>query len=576
MERLRKLSLVEQFGVASFLVILLLGLALAWVLGRAIKDNALAELAYEARDTLERRLIGKLTPEDFLQPMVGQRYANFHRWVEESIVSGRTARIKIWNPQGLLVYSDDATQVGKVYTIKEELATALAGRISSEISVLEAQENIPERAFGRLLEVYVPVTFLGSEDVVGAFEIYQFYEPVAAQTANLQRDAYAGLALGLGLLYLTLFAIVKRASDTLQHQQESLSTLYISTEALLSMRDTQQVLEHITRAATHLSHAESGALMLREEGKEELTPKALYNVFTGVSRTARYGIAEALVSKTIAEGRPLLESHPASPDGLAPPNEKEVQPRSALCVPLRMRDRIAGAFCLTSYSRYHAFGPQEVALVEELVGHASLALERARLVQELERRAQELQDSYDATLKSIAAALDLRDREVAGHSHRVQETTVAIAREMGLSEDEIGPLRWGALLHDSGKIGVADAILRKPGPLTPEEWQEMRQHPVLGYQMLSQVSFLRDALPIVLHHHEHYDGSGYPRGLAGEAIPLGARIFAVADAYEAMTTDRVYRKALSLEEVIAEIKRNAGTQFDPKVVEAFLRLQDRP
>jgi putative nucleotidyltransferase with HDIG domain len=191
---------------------------------------------------------------------------------------------------------------------------------------------------------------------------------------------------------------------------------------------------------------------------------------------------------------------------------------------------------------------------------------------EIEGLFEKLQTSYESTLEALAAALDTRDTETQGHSMRVSEYTVRIAQEMGVGEPEITEIRRGALLHDVGKIGIPDAILRKPGKLTPEEWAEMRRHPEIGFRILSGIKFLEKSLPIVIAHQERYDGSGYPRGLRGDEIPLGARIFAVVDTLDAMTSDRPYRKALRYEQAREEILRNSGLQFDPKVVEIFLSI----
>ncbi|MCS7190379.1 MAG: response regulator [Fimbriimonadales bacterium] len=185
-----------------------------------------------------------------------------------------------------------------------------------------------------------------------------------------------------------------------------------------------------------------------------------------------------------------------------------------------------------------------------------------------------MQRSYRATLDALLAALDTRDTETEGHSERVAAYTMAMARRLDLSPDELMNIERGALLHDIGKIGVPDSILYKPGPLTPEEWEIMKQHPVIGYRMCMKVDALRPAAPIVLHHHERWDGQGYPYGLAGEAIPLGARIFAIADTLDAITSDRPYRKAKSFAEAREEIVRCAGTQFDPEMVKLFLEIPE--
>jgi putative nucleotidyltransferase with HDIG domain len=185
--------------------------------------------------------------------------------------------------------------------------------------------------------------------------------------------------------------------------------------------------------------------------------------------------------------------------------------------------------------------------------------------------------AYEGTLKSLVTALDARDDETAGHSERVADLTIAIAAEMGLrtGTDEWRYISWGALLHDIGKIAIPDGVLRKPSSLNEEEWEAMRTHPQTGHDILQAVDFLRPAADIVLAHHERWDGGGYPRGLAGEEVPLGARIFMVADAFDAMTSDRVYRSAMPAEEALAEILRHSGTQFDPASVKAFLSVYQK-
>ncbi|HKY31803.1 MAG TPA: HD domain-containing phosphohydrolase [Candidatus Polarisedimenticolia bacterium] len=203
------------------------------------------------------------------------------------------------------------------------------------------------------------------------------------------------------------------------------------------------------------------------------------------------------------------------------------------------------------------------------------SVEVERLYKELKTAFEQIRSTYDTTLEALMEALDTRDTETQGHSRRVSEYTVAVAREMGVQEPELTQMRWGALLHDVGKIGVPDAILRKPAALTPEEWIEMRKHPELGRRILAGIRFLEGAVPIVYCHQERYDGTGYPRGLKGDQIPLGARIFAVVDTLDAMTMNRPYRKALPYERARQEVIKFSGQQFDPAVVEHFLKIPEQ-
>jgi HD-GYP domain-containing protein (c-di-GMP phosphodiesterase class II) len=203
------------------------------------------------------------------------------------------------------------------------------------------------------------------------------------------------------------------------------------------------------------------------------------------------------------------------------------------------------------------------------------ALEVANV--QIQRVSDELRVTYDSTLVALVNALEARDQETKGHSVRVARYMTTIAESLGVrpGHQEWTDMHHGALLHDVGKIGVLDSILRKPGKLTPEEWHYMRQHPEIGFNILHEVPFLRGAAQIVLSHHERWDGNGYPRGLKEDEIPLGARIFAVVDTFDTMTSDRVYRKALSPPESLDEILRCSGSQFDPLVVEAFLEIYEQ-
>lgn len=192
---------------------------------------------------------------------------------------------------------------------------------------------------------------------------------------------------------------------------------------------------------------------------------------------------------------------------------------------------------------------------------------------DVQRRVDEVKSTYDSIVAVLCAALDLRDDVAHGQAKRVSELASVVAWQMGLRKEQVRRIEKAAILHNIGKIGIADAVLAKPGPLDDAEWAEMKRHPELGYRMLQGIDFLRDAAEIVYTHHERHDGSGYPRGLKGDGIPLGARIFAVVDAYDAITSYRPYRKAQPHRKAVEEIVRNSGTQFDPEVVRAFLEAE---
>lgn len=210
--------------------------------------------------------------------------------------------------------------------------------------------------------------------------------------------------------------------------------------------------------------------------------------------------------------------------------------------------------------------------LDALGRQAALAIENVTLFESLQRSNSELSLAYDATIQGWSHALDLRDKETEGHTQRVTELTVTLAKAFGLSEGEIVQVRWGALLHDIGKMGVPDEVLLKPGPLSEDEWVLMRKHPVYAFEMISPIRYLRKALDIPYCHHEKWDGTGYPQGLKGNQIPLVARIFAVVDVWDALRSNRPYRHAWAEDKALEYIKSSSGTFFDPQVVDVFLEL----
>jgi PAS domain S-box-containing protein/putative nucleotidyltransferase with HDIG domain len=239
--------------------------------------------------------------------------------------------------------------------------------------------------------------------------------------------------------------------------------------------------------------------------------------------------------------------------------------------PLTAKGRILGVLQIFNRTPLE---PDEdwLELLQTLAGQVAIAIDTASLFNDLDRSNLELTLAYETTLEGWSAALDLRDKETEGHTQRVTAMTLELARAIGMTEQELVNVRRGALLHDIGKMGVPDPILLKAGPLTDEEWVLMRKHPTYAYELLSKIAYLHDALDIPYCHHEKWDGTGYPRGLKGEEIPLAARIFAVVDIYDAVTSDRPYRKAWSRQQALDHIREQSGSHLDPGVVQAFLRM----
>jgi response regulator RpfG family c-di-GMP phosphodiesterase len=266
---------------------------------------------------------------------------------------------------------------------------------------------------------------------------------------------------------------------------------------------------------------------------------------------------------------------------------RDLHPDTAVVMLTAFGDTEAAVECLRNGAADYLLKPPKVTelirAIERALGRRRLELARHKYRRSLENRVREktaelsrtlhdLESTYSQTLWSLVAALDAREHETSDHSQRVVRYTLAIARRLGIPDRDLPSVGRGALLHDIGKIGVPDAILLKPSKLTEQEWAEMRKHPQIGYDILQSIEFLGPSAEVVLCHQERFDGGGYPRGLHGDAIPIAARIFAIADTFDAMTTTRPYRRALAAEAARAEISRCAGTQFDPRCADAFLSM----
>lgn len=291
----------------------------------------------------------------------------------------------------------------------------------------------------------------------------------------------------------------------------------------------------------------------------------------------------------------ILDIYMPPPDGLTLLREiHERDPFLAIIMLTAFSDAETAALAMREGATDYIVKPyksiQLVSRIERALEHSQLLRERAQAKQILERRVQEqtktlrqqsdqlslmldrLLVTYRATIKALEAALDARDQSAPGHCRRVAKLAVQLAAELQIGGNELMVMEYGAILHDIGKLGVPDTILMKPGKLTPDEWAVIKQHPEIGCQIVGHIDFLQDALDIIRHHHEHYDGSGYPDGLAGQEIPLLARIFAVVDSFDAQTNQRPYNVIHSTETALQNILQERGRTFDPQVVDAFVTM----
>jgi len=362
-----------------------------------------------------------------------------------------------------------------------------------------------------------------------------------------------------------------RLYEKIERKAWELSTLFHIGNAINSSLDRDQVLQKVLDSAIMLLDARKGSLMLIDSETEDDEVKqmkilAACGLPSEIIKSTRVKLGEGIAGKVAMEGKPrLMKKGVRMVDSKSRKEPEEI--KSAMSVPLKFKDKILGAMNISDKKSNDNFTEEDLELIMMMANQAATSIENSRLHAEL-------QELFISSIKALANAIDARDPYTRGHSERVTEYSVAMAEEMDLNREEIERIRYAALLHDIGKINIPDHILNKPGKLTDEEFGLMKKHPVFGAQIMGPVKAFQKILPYMFHHHERFAAKGYPYGIKGEEIPLPARIIAVADSFDAMTSDRPYRKALSLEAALKELKDNSGTQFDPDVVKAFIKLID--
>jgi PAS domain S-box-containing protein len=365
----------------------------------------------------------------------------------------------------------------------------------------------------------------------------------------------------------------KRAEENIQNQLERLNALHNIDNAIKSNNDLDITLRILLDELTTQLRVDAAAVLLFNHLTMTLEYAASRGFHSTALQSTKLEAGEGYAGRVMVDRKTIhipdlakTDNHLAQVLSRAGENFK-----TYIASPLIAKDQVVGVLEIFHYLSL-APNPEWFNFLDILTGQAAIAIENAQLLRSLQRSNSDLALAYDATIEGMSRALDLRDKETEGHTQRVTTLTVKLAQQMGVPETEIIHIRRGALLHDIGKLGVPDNILLKPKELTPREWDIMRQHTSYAYGMLSPIHYLRPALDIPFSHHEKWDGTGYPRGLNGDQIPLAARIFAIVDVYDALTSNRPYRKAWSLEETLKYIRSMNGTHFDPTVVEWFFRV----
>lgn len=354
-------------------------------------------------------------------------------------------------------------------------------------------------------------------------------------------------------------------------QLERLTALRAIDKSIITGGELNSTLYILLESLSHLLDVEAAAILMFDDETNELRLRASLGFFGQYPNQTPIKVGEGLLA-----GQAAQELQTIYHKDLGSLNEKfsqVVEGKGIIdyyAVPLVAHGELEGV--LEVYDRSPHPDAEWKNYLETLAGQAAIAIDNSYLLENLKRANEEMSEAYEETLKGWSRALDLRDRETEGHTQRVVTISVKLAEKMGLQGERLTHFQRGAILHDIGKMGVPDNILLKPGPLTSKEWSIMHKHPVYAQMLLSPIRFLEPALLIPYGHHERWDGSGYPLGLRGVSIPLEARIFAVVDVWDALRSDRPYRKALSDEETIQYILEQSGKQFDPEVVKAFMAL----
>jgi len=400
---------------------------------------------------------------------------------------------------------------------------------------------------------------------------------VAVLTGNLARvnaAESAEVVREMSRVTQSLMELEQAVVDQLRAGENQLAALMKVGRAINSSLGKKRVLAEVMDRLIELMHAERGFLMLKRPNGE-----LAVEVARGIDRVNLdeevFKVSRTIVERVAATGETILTTN--AQDDPRFENQLSVAAfrlRSILCAPLKIKDELIGVIYVDNRARSGIFQVQDQNLITAFADQAAVAIDNAQLLEDLQQKNRELEEAYQATLEGWVSALDMRDKETEGHTQRVTILTQRLARFMGVSGEALVHITRGALLHDIGKMAIPDSILLKAGALTQDERELIKQHPKFAYDMLKRIEFLRPAIDIPYCHHERWDGTGYPRGLKGEEIPFAARIFPVVDVWDALTSDRPYRKGVPPEEVRERIRAEAGGHFDPQVVDAFLAMGD--
>lgn len=538
----------------------LLGLAHSVALGLLFpgSTNALTLIGFLSVIVVVSSLI---TRADFNQ-IIGQnkKIENTEKRFR-SLVENSTDAIVLLNPQGEILYQSPAATKILGYPSDELLNTSVFGLIHSEdlASVTKKLEKLLE---DRQLQTRIQFR---ARHANGSWRWIE----LAGQ--NLLNDPDIGAIVG------NYFDITegKEARERIDRQIKQLSALRDIDNVIISSFDLKTNLSAVLSSVSAQLGVDASDVLIFNQAFHQLEYAYGRGFLTSERAGKQIRLGEGVTGLAALERRVVRISDLSeqASEGFGPEFIAREKFISYICVPLIAKGELRGVLEIFQRSTIND-DPEWFDFLNALAGQAAIALDNVNLFKVLQRSNVDLSLAYDATIEGWSRALDLRDKETEGHTQRVTKLTVELARVFGLGENELAQVRWGALLHDIGKMGVPDSILFKPGPLTDEEWIGMKKHPVTAYEMLKPIHYLQGALDIPYAHHERWDGSGYPRGLRGESIPIAARLFAVVDVYDALCSERPYRGSWGKTKTMDYLREEKGKLFDPKIVDVFLKMTD--